>query len=508
MPLFGRARFGRHRFGHHSTAGDGGAILVGGVAAVSHVRYVYLKDSSGNPLGSDTGLSIVSGSITENIEGLPYASGSIEVRNINGENDDTFYSGQLVSITEVQLFPFAGNALRTGNLGLFKVRAAKPSGTASARTLTLELVSPATDLTGDKVSGDLTDQAGGGPAGLGGGPAGSSVESIASWLLSQTSGGAGIGGGGLGSTPAYTAWFEDEAGVTRKTGPFLIVPPAEATQVLDEALRIIGGYVSGRTGGEAILLPYPEAVVGTAGVTWFDVTTPLTGTVTKVAGSDTLAGSGTAFLTELYVGATIVVPGDTTPTPGGPTLEYRVVESIADDDTLTVSVAWTVAASGVTVGRIGTIASVAPSPAACPYGDGDTYRPIVSVEYAPVEVPKAVVITNSNAVNPERTVTVAVGGGTLKDDVQTFGAFSPPDGAVFADPGDHQTALANKLATRHARRHRTVNLTVLSSFQEHAGDAIELRGLERFTIPAGFYTAVSVTHNIPGPIDTMTLWPG
>ena len=70
----------------------------------------------------------------------------------------------------------------------------------------------------------------------------------------------------------------------------------------------------------------------------------LTGTVTKTAGSATLAGSGTSFTTELSVGQVISVPGTAA--------ERRVVTAIASNISLTVSATFANTAAGQTATRI------------------------------------------------------------------------------------------------------------------------------------------------------------
>lgn len=69
----------------------------------------------------------------------------------------------------------------------------------------------------------------------------------------------------------------------------------------------------------------------------------LTGTVDKAASSATLAGTGTAFLTEISVGQMIVVPGTAD--------EVRVVTAIASDTSLTVNSAFANTATGQTAAR-------------------------------------------------------------------------------------------------------------------------------------------------------------
>ncbi len=70
----------------------------------------------------------------------------------------------------------------------------------------------------------------------------------------------------------------------------------------------------------------------------------LTGTVDKAAGSATLTGSGTAFLSELSVGQVISVPGTA--------VEKRVVTAVASDTSLTVNSAFANNASGQTAARV------------------------------------------------------------------------------------------------------------------------------------------------------------
>jgi len=70
----------------------------------------------------------------------------------------------------------------------------------------------------------------------------------------------------------------------------------------------------------------------------------LTGTVAKTAASQTLAGTTTAFLTELAVGQVISVPGTAA--------EKRVVIAIASNTSLTVSSAFANSASGQTAARV------------------------------------------------------------------------------------------------------------------------------------------------------------
>lgn len=70
----------------------------------------------------------------------------------------------------------------------------------------------------------------------------------------------------------------------------------------------------------------------------------LTGTVAKTASSTTLAGTSTAFTTELSVGQVISVPGTAN--------EVRVVTAIASNTSLTVNSAFANSASGQTAARV------------------------------------------------------------------------------------------------------------------------------------------------------------
>jgi hypothetical protein len=514
VPTFGRARLGRNRFGHSSALGrasvGAGATLDAGAVAASHQRLIFLSGGESWSATDTRALRVIRGSITESMQGLPYASGSVEVRNLSGENNSSFPAGSFVTLGEVRRYPFAGGAIRSASLGTFKVRACRPGGSKDARTLTLDLTSPATDLTGPKVGGDLTTQitstAIGATVGLAGGPVRASVEGIIGWLIGQTSGGVSTAGTS-GRTPAYTAWFTDEAGVDRTTGPFLIVPEAEATQILENALKITGGYITGAVDGSGSFGSWPQSIVAAnPGATTADVPIGLTGTVSRVAGQTALTGIGTAFTDELAVGSTISA---TWVTPQSLVLgEYRIVTAIADDTHLTVDFAWNQTASDTNAYRIVKSISAAVLPGGGIYGDGAGYLPIVKIEQLTVDVPRAVVITNQTAVNAPRTVTVTVAGGTLKEEVMNFAAFSPPDGPVFRDTSDSQTAVANIYATRHARRHRPVNLDVLSNFSDRANGWVELANVERYGVLSGRYQIVSATHNMPGPTDSLTLWPG
>lgn len=76
----------------------------------------------------------------------------------------------------------------------------------------------------------------------------------------------------------------------------------------------------------------------------FESADPLTGTVDKTNGSDALAGTGTAFTTELSIGQVIEIPG-----VGN---EIRVVIAIADDTNLTVNSDFANTASGQTGTRL------------------------------------------------------------------------------------------------------------------------------------------------------------
>jgi hypothetical protein len=68
---------------------------------------------------------------------------------------------------------------------------------------------------------------------------------------------------------------------------------------------------------------------------------PRTGTVTTVAGSKTVTGSGTAFTTELKVGAEIAVNG-----------EVHTVTAIASTTSLTVDVAFVAANAAVAIALV------------------------------------------------------------------------------------------------------------------------------------------------------------
>lgn len=81
-----------------------------------------------------------------------------------------------------------------------------------------------------------------------------------------------------------------------------------------------------------------------AGVDTREVTYTLTGAVAKAA-TTTVTGTGTVFLSELAIGDVIRVPG-------GTGTESRIVSAIANDLSLTVSVAFTTTASAQTGSRV------------------------------------------------------------------------------------------------------------------------------------------------------------
>jgi hypothetical protein len=76
----------------------------------------------------------------------------------------------------------------------------------------------------------------------------------------------------------------------------------------------------------------------------FTLATAITGTVAKTAASQTLAGTGTAFLTELNIGQVIVVPGTAN--------EKAVVIAIASNTSLTVAKPFVNTATGQTATRV------------------------------------------------------------------------------------------------------------------------------------------------------------
>jgi hypothetical protein len=78
----------------------------------------------------------------------------------------------------------------------------------------------------------------------------------------------------------------------------------------------------------------------------YESTTTLGNTSSKTAGSATLTGSSTAYLTELSVGQVIAVPGTAT--------EKRVVIAIASNTSLTVNTPFVNSASGQSVSRVNT----------------------------------------------------------------------------------------------------------------------------------------------------------
>src|SRR4051794_38056370 len=87
------------------------------------------------------------------------------------------------------------------------------------------------------------------------------------------------------------------------------------------------------------------------GVETDELLTALTGTVAK-AGTTTLTGTGTAFLTQISAGQIIRVPGVAT--------EDRIVAAVASDTSLTVSVAFAQTSSGQTASRLSHVQRVKP----------------------------------------------------------------------------------------------------------------------------------------------------
>jgi len=156
----------------------------------------------------------------------------------------------------------------------------------------------------------------------------------------------------------YAGWWASQVAVTS-----LSFTPAAGNFAAGTTVRVYGEPLA--SGGSAVgtgtrlrLSGNQSITTATAtAITWdtedndadqqhYESAASLTGTVAKTATSATLAGTSTAFLTELSVGQVIAVPGTAT--------EKRVVIAIASNTSLTVNSGFVNSASGQTAARVNT----------------------------------------------------------------------------------------------------------------------------------------------------------
>lgn len=242
-----------------STGGDTGGS--GGGPAFSGSVEQFARDAlTGSPFYLN--YPITGGSITEDLDSLPYATGSYDSDgltqldyNLLQQGATGFVGTQLQLSVVTRLGSNASYVERSVNLGRFYVEETRRRAAPGSFGCTFVLAGAAVGTMGATVAGDLTDQAGGTASRLGLMADGrASIEGIAAWLLEQGGRTVRLSDGFLAAHPPTPAYQLDVSGAA--LGPYSMAT-RNAVEVLKRALVESGIYIASSTDGTAILTPWP-----------------------------------------------------------------------------------------------------------------------------------------------------------------------------------------------------------------------------------------------------------
>lgn len=244
------------------TPGSAGSDLSG--PRFSGVRLRHVRDAlTGAPFFLT--YPITGGSITEDIDSLPYATGSYESVGLSQiaynllQQGSTGFVDTLLQITVQSRLGTADDYIESNvNLGRYYIEEVHRRAEPGSFGASFKLVGEAAGTLGPTVSGDLTGQALGTASGLGlvyGDRA--SIEGIAAWLLVQGGRRVRLSEGFLAVHPPTPAYQLEVDG--NYIGPYSMGTRG-AAQVLKQAMLESGIYLASDTDGTAVLTPYADGV--------------------------------------------------------------------------------------------------------------------------------------------------------------------------------------------------------------------------------------------------------